>query len=51
MKYIALILCFFWSFTAKAQTINDNELVRVSNYQSPVPASFACIQLLTDLPF
>jgi hypothetical protein len=40
MKYIALILCFFWSFTAKAQTINDNELVRVSNYQSPVPAKF-----------
>jgi hypothetical protein len=31
---------FFWSFTTTAQTINDNELVRVSNYQSPVPAKF-----------
>jgi hypothetical protein len=40
MKYIAIVLCFFWSFTTTAQTINDNELVRVSNYQSPVPAKF-----------
>jgi hypothetical protein len=40
MKYIAIVLCFFWSFTTTAHTINDNELVRVSNYQSPVPAKF-----------
>jgi len=33
-------IMFFWSFTTTAQTINDNELVRVSNYQSPVPAKF-----------
>jgi hypothetical protein len=40
MKYTAIVLCFFWCFTTTAQTINDNELVRVSNYQSPVPAKF-----------
>jgi hypothetical protein len=40
MRGVVLILCVFLSFTTKAQTINDNELVRVSNYQSPVPAKF-----------
>lgn len=40
MKYIGLVLFVCLSFTTKAQTINDNELVRVSNYQSPVPAKF-----------
>lgn len=40
MRGVVLILCVLLSFTIKAQTINDNELVRVSNYQSPVPAKF-----------
>ncbi len=40
MRYIILILCVGFSFIVKAQSINDNELVRVSNYQSPVPAKF-----------
>jgi hypothetical protein len=40
MRYIILILCVGFSFSVKAQSINDNELVRVSNYQSPVPAKF-----------
>lgn len=40
MKKIYLILFVLVNFNAKGQTINENELVRVSNYQSPVPSKF-----------
>jgi hypothetical protein len=40
MRGITIILCVFLSLNTNAQTINENELVRVSNYQSPVPAKF-----------
>lgn len=40
MKNLILILFLFLSLTTKAQSVNENELVRISNYQSPTPAKF-----------
>lgn len=40
MKNLILILFLFLSVATKAQSVNQNELVRISNYQSPTPAKF-----------
>ena len=40
MKNIILILFVLVNINAKGQTIKENDLVRISNYQSPTPAKF-----------
>lgn len=40
MKKIFLILFVLVNINAKGQTIKENELVRISNYQSPTPAKY-----------
>jgi hypothetical protein len=40
MKKIILILFVLVNINAKGQTIKENDLVRISNYQSPTPAKF-----------
>ena len=40
MKKLLILPLFLITIFSSAQSINTNELVRVSNYQSPVPSKF-----------
>ena len=40
MKKLLILPLFLITVFCSAQSINNNELVRVSNYQSPLPAKF-----------
>jgi hypothetical protein len=40
MKNIILILFVLVNINARGQTLKENDLVRISNYQSPIPAKY-----------
>lgn len=40
MKSILLAACLFIVLSSKGQALTENDLIRVSNYQSPTPAKY-----------
>jgi hypothetical protein len=40
MKKILAIACLFFVLSSKGQALTENDLIRVSNYQSPTPAKY-----------